>query len=231
MQFIDIIFFAAIAAFLVFRLWSILGRRSGLDRRPPTSSWTLRGNGNKPAAKPSPRGERVIPLPGNGGEREPRARPEAVAETPFAQTFAAMRQKDHNFSLEEFLAGARAAFEMVVDAFAKGDKKALRALLSKDVFSRFSAAIDARAAKDETQEVMITKIAEAEVTDATLVGNIGCIAVRFLSEQIKFTRNKDGAIIEGDPSTVRSVTDIWTFERDLHSRNPNWILVATHGPA
>ncbi|MCE2509521.1 MAG: Tim44 domain-containing protein [Alphaproteobacteria bacterium] len=231
MQFFDIIFFAAIAAFLVFRLWSVLGRRSGLDRRPPSSSsfWTLRDR--EDAAAPTKREDKVVHLPGRGPESETPARPAAAAQSPFAEAFDAMRKRDRNFSIEEFLAGARVAFETVVSAFAKGDKKTLRALLSKDVFSRFAAAIDARAAKEETLEVMITKISDAEVSDATLAGNIGRIVVRFFSEQIKFTRNKDGAIIEGDPNTVRSITDTWTFERDLRSRNPNWTLVATHGPA
>ena len=151
--------------------------------------------------------------------------------SPFAQTFEAMQKKDRNFDVEEFLVGARVAFEMVVNAFARGDKQALRSLLSKEVFSRFAAAIDARSAKDETLEVMITGISDAEVTDAAYRGGIGRIAVRFLSEQIKFTRDKEGAIVEGDPNTVRSVTDTWTFERDLRSRNPNWTLVATHAPA
>jgi len=232
LQIIDILFFAAIAAFLVFRLWSVLGRRSGLDRRPPSSSWTLRGREEEPThAKREPKEDKVIRLPDRNAEGEAPGRAATSPQSPFAQTFEAMRKKDRNFSVEEFLVGARVAFEMVVDAFAKGDKNALRSLLSKEVFSRFSAAIDARNAKHETLEVMITGISDAEVTDVAYQGGIGRIVVRFLSEQIKFTREKDGAIVEGDPNTVRSVTDTWTFERDLRSRNPNWMLVATHGPA
>jgi len=231
-QFIDILFFAAIAAFLVFRLWSVLGRRSGLDRHPPASSWTLRAGKEEPThAKREPGEDKVVRLPDRSAEGVEPGLAAASSQAPFEQTFDAMRKRDHNFSIEEFLVGARAAFELVVDAFAKGDKNALGSLLNKEVLSRFSAAIDARSAKNETLEVTIAGISGTEVTDVTYQGSIGRIVVRFLSEQIKFTREKDGAIVEGDPNTVRSVTDIWTFERDLCSRNPNWMLVATHGPA
>lgn len=231
MQLLDILFFAAIAAFLVFRLWSVLGRRNGLDRRPPMSSWSPRGREEEAAPSNAKRAkERVVQLPGTHREDSAPARAPG-AEGPMAQTFEAFRQKDRAFDINEFLAGAKAAFEAIVAAFAQGDRKTLRALLSKEVFSRFAAALDAREAKGEQSEVTITGILQTEVMDAALQGGAGRITVRFRSEQIQFTRNKDGAIVVGDPSTLRTVTDIWTFARDLGSRDPNWLLVATQVPA
>jgi len=235
LQFLDILFFAAIAAFLVFRLWGVLGKRSGLDRRPPGSSWRLHGGGDEAGADAREKApeEKVVRLPERGGNAK--ARPEGSAGqengTAIAAAFAAMRKQDPSFDAEEFVAGARVAFEMVVDAFAKGDKATLQPLLSEDVYSRFAAAVDAREAKGEELETTIVGIKNATIEEASVKNRIAAITVQFRSDQIKLTRNKDGAVIEGDPSTVQSVTDRWTFERDLSSRNPNWVLVATHGPA
>lgn len=252
LQFLDVLFFAVIAAFLIFRLWGVLGRRSDLDQPPPASSWRLhrdeekapRANGK--AADERASDEKVVRLSDRNAEIKttPEAAPEALSETPpeagpktarpataFAAIFTAMGKKETDFDPESFLSGAKGAFDLAVNAFANGDKKALQALLSKETQSHFVAAIDAREAKGETLETTIVRILGAEIEDASLKDNLAQIAVRFRSEQIKFTRDKDGAVIDGDPNTVRLVTDVWTFERRLGSRNPNWVLVATHGSA
>ena len=246
MQFLDILFFAAIAAFLIFRLWSVLGRRSGLDRRPGASSWHLHdGKDDAPSVQRKGDDENIVRLPARSGKERPSsqpsddvspdtsldASPDASPDVPSASMDAAMCKADPDFDPDEFLAGARTAFEMAVNAFARGDKKALQPLLSKDVYSRFAGAIDARAKAEEILETTIIRIADATIKDIVLKGSVGQIMVTFVSEQIKVTWNKAGDILDGDPNHVQSVTDLWTFERDLRSDNPNWVLTATHGSA
>lgn len=234
LQFLDILFFAAIAAFLIFRLWSVLGRRTGLDHRPDSASWHLHDDKDDPPATQKKEEENVVRLPGRGGKEMPPPQPsgEAPPDMPTpAPVYTALYKADPDFDPEDFLAGASTAFEMAVDAFARGDKKTLQPLLSKDVYSRFAGAIDARAKAGEVLETTIIRIADATIKDVTLKGSAAQITVTFISEQIKVTWNKAGDVLAGDPNHVQSVTDLWTFQRDLRSANPNWVLTATHGPA
>ena len=123
--------------------------------------------------------------------------------------------------------GAKIAFEMVITAFAGGDTKTLRPLLSNDVFEDFSGAIKARLDKKENLESTLVGISEADIIEAELQGKTAFVTIKFVSEQINVTRDAEGEVVDGDPGGVATVTDIWTFARNTRSRDPNWTLVAT----
>ena len=129
--------------------------------------------------------------------------------------------------IQHFIAGARAAYEMIVNAFAAGDRRALKGLLSREVYEGFEAAIREREAKGETVESKFVSLDNAEITGAELRGNTAQITVRFVSQLISVTRDRSGNAVEGSPDKITEVTDVWTFARDLTSRDPNWKLVAT----
>ena len=131
------------------------------------------------------------------------------------------------FKPESFVAGAKVAFEMVITAFAGGDTKTLRPLLSNDVFEDFSGAIKSRLDKKETLESTLVGISEADIIEAELQGKTAFVTLKFVSEQINVTRDAEGEVVDGDPGGVATVTDIWTFARNTRSRDPNWTLVAT----
>ncbi len=220
-QFIDIIFFAMVAAFLVLRLRSVLGRRTGHER--PRESWS-RGGETGPTT-----GDNVIELP----ERRrsiPEGLPDKYTGTPLAAGLGKIRMSDPEFDPDGFLQGARVAFEMVVGAFAAGDAKALRPLLDDEVYGHFSRAIEERMAAGETQETELVGIKSAEIADARMEGRTALVTVKFVSEQVNATRDAEGKVVEGDPNRIAEVVDIWTFARDTSSRDPNWALAATHSP-
>jgi predicted lipid-binding transport protein (Tim44 family) len=123
------------------------------------------------------------------------------------------------------------AYEMIIDGFAKGDKAALKNLLSKDVFEGFARAIDERQAQGHRVESRFVGIDKATIQSASLLGGKkAAITMAFVSELITATYDRAGEVIDGDPKEIREVTDVWTFERDVTSRNPNWKLVATEAP-
>lgn len=225
---LDIILFAAIAAFLVLRLRNVLGRRTGHDSRPDFDPF--KQNQESPRGSGGERtDEKVIPLPGSG------RRPEEAAVTPDANDpvsagITQIRLADRSFDPEGFLQGARAAFEMIVTAFANGDKDTLRSLLADEVYHDFSRAIDERAAEGHTLDTTLVNILAPELLEAELQGRTAMVTVKLVSEQVNVTRDSEGRIIEGDPSDVVRLTDIWTFARDTRSRDPNWSLVATGSP-
>ena len=137
-----------------------------------------------------------------------------------------IRRADPAFDPDAFLAGARAAFEMIIAAFARGDKMALRPLLSDEVFQPFAVAIDQRIAAHETLETRIVGL-DPEILEAGVDGRNAQVTVKFRSQQINATRAVDGSIVDGDPDHAVDKTDYWTFARDTRSADPNWILVAT----
>ena len=134
---------------------------------------------------------------------------------------------DSSFDESGFLNGARAAFEMVINAFAQGDTKVLRPLLSNDVYDDFAGAIKGREEAKETLETTLVGIDEAEIIEAELQGKTAFVTIKFVSEQVNVTRDAQGKVVDGDESHVASITDIWTFARNTRSRDPNWTLVAT----
>ena len=135
--------------------------------------------------------------------------------------------RDPGFDPEQFLSGARMAYEMIVTAFADGDKRTLKGLLSRDVFDNFESAIDDRQSRGERVEATFVGIESADFKGAELLGDDAQISVAFVSQMISATLDSDDNVVEGDQSEVAEITDIWTFARSVKSRDPNWKLVAT----
>ena len=218
--FLDLILFAMIAAFLVFRLRSVLGRRTGHERPPPDPQ------NEQPGEPPSK--DNVIELSDRTGLVE---NDETLAaedsDDPLIAGVAQIRSADSNFSPEEFCEGAGTAFEMVVQAFAAGDLKTLRSLLNDEVYDNFSAAVKQRQEAKEELETTVISIKNADLLEARLEGRMAFVTVKFLSEQVNVTRDKSGEVVDGDPTQVTDVTDIWTFARNTRARDPNWTLVET----
>jgi predicted lipid-binding transport protein (Tim44 family) len=219
--YIDILFFAMVAAFIALRLRSVLGRRTGHERR--------RSGGFGPA-RPNGAADNVVSLPDRSTSQ---AEAEASLDLPDAggkSGLTQIRLADRRFDPQQFLGGARAAFEMIIEAYAAGDKNTLRPLLADDVYAGFERAIDQREAAGQSFETQLTAVPAAEVVGAEMRGTVARITVRFKSEQINLLRDAEGKIIEGDPRTAEEVIDIWTFERNTTSPDPNWTLVETRTP-
>jgi predicted lipid-binding transport protein (Tim44 family) len=215
------IIFLALAVFIFLRLRNVLGQRTGRER-PPYDPYSAR----EPAR---PATEKVVALPNRtteaaaqtpAGPAEPVAPGErwkgvAEAGSPIAAGLDAIVAADGDFDPKHFLTGARAAYEMIVSAYADGDRRALKGLLSRDVYEGFEAAITDREKRGETVENRFVSIDNAEIANAELRGKTAQLTVRFQSKLVSATRDKNG------------VTDVWTFARDTSSRDPNWKLVAT----
>ena len=146
---------------------------------------------------------------------------------PLDAGFAEIKAIDGAFAAPEFIAGARGAFEMIVEAFAKGDRDTLQALLNEEVYGNFVTAIAAREANNEILENTLIRLVSNEAIEAYLENTTGLITVKIISEQVNVTRSADGEVVDGNANQIFEITDIWTFARDLSSRNPNWELVAT----
>jgi predicted lipid-binding transport protein (Tim44 family) len=223
------IIFLALAVFIFLRLRSVLGQRTGRERPPydPYSARDARPQGT----------DKVVALPNRkveGATRpsesvEPAERWKGVAEkgSAVATGLDAIVEGDKSFDANHFIAGARAAYEMIVGAFAAGDRRTLKNLLAREVYEGFDAAIREREAKGETVESRFVSLETAEIIGAEMRGSTAQITVRFVSQLITATRDKSGNVVEGNPDKVTDVTDVWTFARDLTSRDPNWKLVAT----
>lgn len=220
------IIFLIIAVVIFMRLGSVLGRRTGnepspLDPRvkPPTGA----RNDNVVSLPPRERGSAASPEP---LDLEPLGK-YAAPGTPAHDGLVALMKATPDFDPEHFLAGARVAYEMVVTAFAQGDRETLKNLLASDVYDGFVSAITEREGRGETAELTFVGIEESKITDAGLDGRSARVSVRFVAELINCTRDKENRVIEGDPTDVQTIRDAWTFARDLSSRDPNWKLVAT----
>lgn len=226
-QFLDIILFAMVAAFLVLRLRSVLGRRTGNEKPPEAwSSRPARDAAREPTREPG----RDVPSD-NVVQLGDRARPtEPVAEGSVAAGIAQIRTADPAFNPTEFAGGARAAFEMIVGAFAAGDTAALRPLLSDEVYENFAEAVRERLAAKETLETRITAIRSLDIVEARLDGRNAVVTVKVVSDQINVTRDVDGKLLDGDEQHAVERTDFWTFGRNTNSSDPNWLLVATGSP-
>jgi predicted lipid-binding transport protein (Tim44 family) len=139
----------------------------------------------------------------------------------------AIAREDKEFDAKHFLAGARAAYEMIVTAYATGDHRQLKSLLGRDVYDGFENSIRDREQRGETVETRFVSIDAADIIAAETRGRTAQVTVRFVSQLVSVTRDRAGAVIDGNPDKVTDVTDVWTFARDITSRDPNWKLVAT----
>jgi predicted lipid-binding transport protein (Tim44 family) len=216
---IDLILFGMIAAFLVLRLRSILGRRQGFERPPEPRRPDLRV---VPADGPVVAGAVI------DGVAEPVAsppRPLPDPASPLGQTLARMQQMEPGFDPARFLDGAEAAFRLIVTGFAEGKRELLRPLLSEDTYHAFDAAIGAREANSETQRTDLNAIRSATLEAGDLRGTRASLTVRFVSDQVNLTLGRDGQPVTGTDA-VTEIIDIWTFERDLNAADPTWRLAA-----
>jgi predicted lipid-binding transport protein (Tim44 family) len=225
------IIFLALAVFIFLRLRSVLGQRTGRER-PPYDPYSARD------AVRSPANDKVITLPSRPAEAAARPveapQPSAdrwkdVTEGGAAVTAGldAIAAADSAFDAKHFITGARAAYEMIVTAFAGGDRRQLRSLLSREVFDGFDHAITDREGRGETAETRFVSIDGSTISAAELRNRIAQITVRFVSKLVSATRDRSGNVIDGNAEKVTDVTDVWTFARDISSRDPNWKVVAT----
>jgi predicted lipid-binding transport protein (Tim44 family) len=226
LQFLDIIFLALIAGFLFFRLRGVLGRRTG-EERPPTNPYAGR---SKPAGAPE-RDDIVRPLPSPDAHHAGRAAVDVRSVVDSVPGLAQVRALDPTFDADEFLEGARSAHEMVLTAFASGDRGTLRDLLAPEVYEGFDAVLRDREAKNQHAETTLVEAQRTEIKSAEARGHEARVTVRLVSEIISCVKDSEGQMIEGHATVPHVVTDIWTFSRDSKSRDPNWILVATAGEA
>lgn len=216
-QYGDIIVIGAIAAFIILRYRAMLGSESGRDpseiQRPKPLEEYER------IVKPV---EREQAKPASGTSEEDGKYPELQAIS-----FKNMRNIDPDFSPDEFLVGAKMAFEMVIKAFNERDHETLKMLLAADVYSNFKEVIDTQESQNLKHETTLVAINGATIKHANLSGKKARITVQFESDQIQIVRDADGNITQGNPSDVDLMDDEWIFERDLASSSPNWLIIET----
>jgi predicted lipid-binding transport protein (Tim44 family) len=225
------IIFLALAVFIFLRLRSVLGQRTGSERPPydrPAPNVVQRSQDNN-----------VVPMPGSVIDQAPLAptadvapptdRWKGLAEpgTALAAGLDAIVVQDSSFDPRHFLSGAKSAYEMIVLAFANGDRRALKDLLSAEVFESFDAVIKDREKHEQKTETRFVSIDKAELVSAEARDRAAQLTVRFVSQMISVTRDKAGTIVDGNPEKVADITDVWTFARDTSSHDPNWKLVGT----
>jgi len=220
-----------LAVFIFLRLRNVLGQRTGNERPPYDRAARNVVHGTQD--------NNVVPIPGTVIDQAPLAptadiaapsdRWKGIAEpgTTLAQGLDAIAAQDSSFDPRHFLSGARSAYEMIVLAFANGDRRALKDLLSSDVYDSFEAVIRDREKHEQKTETRLVSIDKAELVGAEGRDKSAQLTVRFVSQMISVTRDKAGTIVEGNPDKVTDITDVWTFARDTTSRDPNWKLVGT----
>lgn len=226
-QFIDIIFFAMIAAFLVLRLRGVLGRRDGhesdfrsqvKDRKDDDSDSNVVNLSDHDNAD----------IDDHPEEESGNAKKIVVNDdNPLSAGLAAIQSTDPHFDPDEFLSGSKIAFELILGAYASGDTGPLKSMLNAEVYANFSKAIQDRELAGERLEDTLIGIKSADIIEAEVDKKATNVTVKFVSEQINATRDEDENVVDGNPTTVIEVTDFWTFSRDIKARDPNWILVAT----
>lgn len=229
------IIFLALAVFIFLRLRSVLGQRTGGERPPydRAARDVVQGRGD------TGRSDNVVPIPGTIIDQAPLApadpapseRWKGTAEpgSELARGLDDIAKQDSSFDPKHFVTGAKSAYEMIVMAFAQGDRRTLKDLLSGEVFDSFEAAIREREQRGERVERKFVGIDKAEIVSAEQRGRVASLTVRFVSQMISVTRDKAGTVVDGNPEAITDVTDVWTFSRDMASRDPNWRLIGTEG--
>ncbi|MDY0008707.1 MAG: Tim44/TimA family putative adaptor protein [Bdellovibrionales bacterium] len=230
-MYIDILIFALVAAFLIYRLNSVLGTRHGEERERKNPFDPAQAE--KPAADNRDgavidgtalhENENVVPLAGADRHIDASLNQDGRIETGLRD----IAQADSYFEINTFMQGARGAFEMIVLAYSRGDLDTLQPLLSPKLFGDFSAGIKSRLAQGHTNEVTIHRITSARIVEAHLGGTMAYVTVDFDVEETSVTRDASGNIVDGSPDKIFSVEDIWTFTRDVRAADPNWTLIET----
>ncbi|HUO90048.1 MAG TPA: Tim44/TimA family putative adaptor protein [Rhizomicrobium sp.] len=218
-QLIEIVVLALIAGVILFRLYTVLGRRTGHEQ-PPQDGYRLPASAPVDAARPK---DVALPQP---------SRAEQIADKPadpVARGLFDIKLADRNFEVDHFLAGTRAAYEIIVTAFAQGDRAKLKPLLSSEVFAAFDQVIGGREQRREKVDFTFVGFKDVKIVHAALKNRAAEVTVAIGAQFISATTDAEGRVIEGDTKGVRDVTDVWTFTRDVRARDPNWLLVATSG--
>jgi predicted lipid-binding transport protein (Tim44 family) len=225
--------FLGLAVFVIMKLRSVLGTRTGFERPPEAIKREIEER-QQGAVSPVAQ-DNVVPLPNTRQTLAPQ--PEmtqadrwkgiAQAGTPLASGLDAILKADPSFDAQGFGAGAKAAYEMIVQAYSKGDSKTLKTFLAKDVLEGFSSAIQERESRKETAETTFVSIDKAEMIGAEMREKAAHVTISFASKLISVVRDSNGAVVDGSADKMADVNDIWTFARDVTSRDPNWKLVAT----
>ena len=227
----------AAAVFVFFKLRSVLGQKTG--HQDPFDPFERKSDSEQaPAKDSSVKDSNVVQMPGTTEAHKEDEK--QVPETPVWDGIAEknsniaiglekIQTQDHSFSASQFLDGARAAYEMIVTGFAVGDKKLLKSLLSKEVYTGFATAIDDRKKQGMEMSTQFIGIDQADIVKVQLESTQALVTVRFVSELVSVVKDKSGKVVEGDVTETQEITDIWTYERNLSSRDPNWRLAATDG--
>ncbi len=204
LPFIDIIIFAIIAIFLVYRLKSILGQNS--DGNEQNNKIDI---GKKNFTN-------VVKLENKTSDiNEIRSKKDSIYEA------------DPTFNEKEFLKGAQNFFEMVINCFVRGDLKNIEMYIDDKLIKNFQVVIDERLLEEEILKIDIIKMVSIKIEDVKKLKNFLRVSVLFESEQIKVLEDKKGKIIDGDQNKSILVKDLWTFEKEIQSKDVNWILVET----
>lgn len=209
--------FAAVVIFL--RLKSVLGTRTGHEKPPLLLRTTA-----KPLQPVSKAGDKRSPDPAPAG---PEAKP-SVFDSSLSTSLKFIENADPSFSADKFLKGARIAYETILAAFAKGEREVLKKLTSPEIYGHFDEDIMERTKRGETVEFHFIGLDKADIVEALLKGAVAQITVAFTAKLVQATRNAQGEVTGGDPARIAEVTDSWTFERMVHSRDPNWLLIEMH---
>ena len=217
-QLLIIVALAMVAGIILFRLFTVLGRRTGSEREPPRPYQRV-GGGTADDKKVVPLPDRVAPAAGSVAAEKPSG--------PLARVLLDIKLADRTFEVDHFVDGARHAYEMILTAFASGNRQTLRPLLSDEVYGAFDNVIMGREQRKETVNFSFVGVKDARISHAALKGRSAEVTVAFDAQYISATSNESGAVIDGDPKAVRDAADIWTFARDVRAGDPNWTLVAT----
>ena len=210
-----IVILALIAVFIGLRLYSVLGERTGHEQQPilkpadPEARVEPRAAHSTPPANAAPDGSDLAYLPTAG----PGVR--------------ALLAADPTFDVARFLEGAQAAYRMVLEAFWKGDLAAIRPHVDDNVYDAFASAVEQRTKEGLVLDNRLVNIEQALIAGAAIEQSVAFVTVRFEADVAAVTRNKDGEVVAGSMSDAVQTRDLWTFRRDVSSRDPNWLLVET----
>jgi predicted lipid-binding transport protein (Tim44 family) len=213
-QLLEILLLAMVAGVILFRLYTVLGRRTGHE--PRQEPYRVAAPADPAADKPA---IAALPAP----------RTADLPADPIARGLMEIKLSDRNFDQEHFLSGARHAYELILTAFSANDRVTLKPLLSDEVYAAFDAAMRGREERKEKVSFTFVGFKDSKIVEATLAGKMADIAVAFTAQFISATMDANDAVIEGDPKSVREVTDIWAFARNVRAGDPNWTLVHTSG--
>lgn len=230
--------FLALAVFVAWKLRSVLGQKTGHEQ-PPVDPFPRRdASPPRPDQPAEAKRDNVIRLPGAANDASAAEPPAAerwkdiaAPDSPVIAGIEAISRQEPDFDPYAFVGGAKSAYEAIVVAFARGDRKTLKGLLAKEVYDGFEQAITDREKRGETAESSFVSIDKADITGVEVKGKTAQVTVSFVSQLISVTRDAKGTVVDGSAEAVSEVNDIWTFSRQLGSRDPNWLLVATEAGA